>query len=202
MTRAGMDPLKSLTVALDSLLRRIRGIRTYSDDPQCLFRLSRGAARSSMLLPDGSVIERGTPVGHLHLWSEHMPPIPRSGPNLAWANRTFRAARRSLTLLADHACCDPELARVVAFGTDHFFIAAPSSDRVLRRIGFAVTEAPPPEGRTARVAMAVARIWAWLLRRAFNPQSAAGLRPRDLQQCHVWLMRSVLLERYGSGKDT
>ena len=196
-----MDPLKSLTIALDCLLRRIKGIREYSDDPQCIYRLSLGAARRNMLLPDGSCIRRGTRVGRLHLWSEHMPPIPPSGADLAWATRTLRAARGSLNLLADHVSRNPGLARVTAFGTDDFFAAAPSSDRVLRRIGFEVAEEPAPESRPARLALAVTRLWAWLLRRAFNPQSAAGLRPRDLHRRHVWLVRSVLLERYGSRKD-
>jgi hypothetical protein len=197
-----MDPLKSLTVAIDFLLRRIRGIREFSGDPQCIYRLSLGVARREMLLPDGSRIRRGTPVGHLHLWSEHMPPIPSSGADLAWANRTLRAVRRSLILLAEYVCGDPRLARVAAFGADNYFVVAPAADRVLRRIGFAVEEDPLPQNRPALIALAVARYWAWLLRRAFNPQSAAGLRPRDLHRRRIWLMRGLLLERYGSGKET
>jgi hypothetical protein len=196
-----MDPLDGLTIALDFLLRRIKGIREFSDDPQCIYRLSMDVARRDIRLPDGSRIRRGTPVGLLHLWSEHMPPMPPDGADLAWANRTLRAARRSLALLADHVCRNPALARAAAFGTDDFFVSAPSTDRVLRNIGFAVVEEPRPSGAAARLVLTAARVWAWLLRRAFSPQSAAGLRPRDLRRVHVWLMRDSLLERYGSGDE-
>jgi hypothetical protein len=196
-----MDPLNSLTVTFDLLLRRINGIREYSHDPECLYRLSLSVARRNILFPDGSRIVRGTPVGKLHLWSEHMPRIPSSGADLAWGNRTLRAARRSMILLADHVHSNPKLAGVAAFGTDDFFVAAAASDRVLSHLGFAVEEDSPPRTRLASIALAVRRLWAWLLRRTFNPRSAAGLWPRDMRRRHVWLRRGLLLERYGTGKE-
>jgi hypothetical protein len=44
-----------------------------------------------------------------------------------------------------------------------------------------------------------ARVWTWLLRRAFNPHSARDVPPGNLQRRWVWLAQSTLAALYGPG---
>ncbi|MBM3789000.1 MAG: hypothetical protein FJW35_01465 [Acidobacteria bacterium] len=198
MRRARPDLLNGLVQAVDRAFRRIGGIREFSDDPECLFRLSLGKARRRASFQDGTVVLPGEPLGILHLWAEHMPVIPGSGPDLVWASQTIRAARRSFGLLAIHISDQPGLQDLKAYGNDAFFMLTGQSSRPLLGIGFALVEEVPAESAFDRWRTHAARHWAWLLRRAFNQRSVSGLRPRDLRRHSLWVSRRELLEKYVS----
>jgi hypothetical protein len=173
-------------------------VREFSDNPDCIFRLSLGVIRKDAPLLDGTLLKEGEPVGVLHIWNEHMPPIPPSGTDLAWACVTKRAARKSLCLLADYVNNNPELDRLRAFGGESFFLYTRRTSRLLERIGFEGAVDPPPARWQERLRMRGVRLWTWLLRRAFNSQSVREHRPKDLLPQHAWLTRRTLMERYGS----
>jgi hypothetical protein len=200
MERAERDLLNQLTRAIDRLQRYLHGIREFSSDPDCIFRLSIDSAPRDTVLPDGTVFQEGDPVGIIHIWGDHMPVIPASGADLAWAARMARMLRRSTNLLAQHAAEDKSLQSISAFGNDTFLLYSQSTVRLLERIGFFVLEGVPADGLHQQARMRTVRLWTWLLRRAFNQQSIRGIRPSDLQYRPLWLSRRTLMERLSASE--
>lgn len=203
--KGARDGILGRTVrAADGAWRFLRGIRQFCDDPECLYRLALGTVAEDTLLPDGTHLKIGETIGIIHLWSEHVPAIPASGADLAWACRTLHAARRSLRLLAEHVEHDPAWRNVRAFAADGFFLQAQSGGRILEGLGFMTVHRPAPRHALGRLAMRGRKLWAWLLRKAFNPRSARVFGPGDLFPRYVWLTRRALLQHYapstGAGK--
>jgi hypothetical protein len=194
-----MDLLSRLVVAFDRRQRRRLGIGEFCADPECLLRLGFRTARVATELADGTVVRPGERVGVLHLWNEHMPRMPRAGPDLAWARAVTRLAVHSFRLLADYVVGTPALGDVHAFVGEFSDVYTPGTLRLLRRLGLEVFDPVPPRGPIAWTVDWAMRVWVWLLRRAFNPASVRGLRPRDLQRRRVWLGRRTLVGLYGVG---
>jgi len=193
--RKPKDPLSLLTIFLDKAQRSLRGIYEFSSDPECVYRLSIEKAPRDVVLPDGTELHKGEPVGIIHLWGEHMPVIPSSGINLAWASRMARVLEKSAGLLAQHAVRETSLQSIPAFGNDVFL--PPSSVRLLERIGYAVLEGTSRHTLCGRLRIWIVRRWTWLLRRAFNRESARGIAPADLQYISIWISRRALFKKYG-----
>jgi hypothetical protein len=198
MQRAEKDLLNRLTRAIDRGQRYLRGIHEFSSDPDCIYRLSIEGAPRDAILPDGTVFHQGEPIGILHIWGDHIPAIPSSGINLAWGAKMARLLLRSTNLLARHVAKDKYLQSISAFGNDAFFLHNHAAVRLLERVGFVVLEGVPANCLHERIRMRTARLWTWLLRRAFNQQSIRRIRPSDLRYRSVWLSRRTLLERYSA----
>jgi hypothetical protein len=193
-----MDLLSLVTRGLDKTQRRLLGIHEFSRDPDCIYRLSIKAADRDTTLPDGTAFHRGEPVGILHIWGEHVPEIPPSGINLAWAAKTARVFRHSNELLAEHVLNDESLQSIPVFGHDAFPIHSRTNVHILERMGFDVLESLPARRLRQRICMRIIRLWTWLLRRSFNQESTRGIRPCDLQFRSIWMSRRRLLERFGT----
>jgi len=101
---------------LDTLLRRVYGIREFSREEWNLFRLAVRRSLKDCILSDGVTIHRGDPIGELHFWNEHIPSIPAQGPDLGWALAVQRQLVRSLRALADHVESTPDLQAIQALG--------------------------------------------------------------------------------------
>jgi hypothetical protein len=198
MQRAEKDLLNRLTRAVDRMQRYRRGIREFSSDPDCIYRLSIESSPRDAILPDGTEFQQGEPIGILHIWGDHIPVIPSSGGNLAWAARMVRVLHRSANLLAQHVAKDKSLHSIPVFGNDAFFLYTQSTVHLLERMGFVVLEDAPAGGLHQEARIKVARVWTWLLRRAFNQQSIRGIRPSDLEYRSVWVSRRTLMERYST----
>ena len=186
-------------MAFDRRQRRRLGIGEFCADPECILRLGFRAARVSTELADGTVVRPGERVGVLHLWNEHMPRIPRAGPDLAWARTVNRLAVHSFRLLADHVTGTPALGDVQAFVGEFSLVYTPGAIRLLRRLGLEVFDPVPPRGPIEWTVDRAMRVWIWLLRRAFNPASVRGLRLSELQRRRVWLGRRTWVGLYGVG---
>lgn len=196
MQRTEKDLLDRVIRALDRGQRYLRGIYEFSSDPDCVYRLSIESASRDVILPDGTVFHKGEPIGILHIWGEHMPMISPTGINLAWATRMARLLRQSTNLLAQHAVKEKSLQSIPAFGNDAFLPYTQTTVRLLERIGFAVLDDVPVDRLHQKIRVRIIRYWTWLLRRAFNRQSARRVRPSDLQSRSIWLSRRTLMEKY------
>ncbi len=194
MKSAQPDHVSRLIRTLDAGLRQLLGIREFCDDPECLFRLSGGRARRRASFPDGTVLLPGEPVGILHIWAEHVPAIPPSGPDLAWGAQTIRSVRRSLEFLAHHIAENSALSQWKAFGNDTFFLFPRKSSRALLGAGFGLLEEVSDSTLLGRICARPGRQWAWLLRRAFNRRSIEGLKAQDLRRHSIWVTRRSLLK--------
>jgi hypothetical protein len=198
MQRAERDPLNRLTRAIDRFQRYRLGIREFSSDPDCIYRLSIESAPRDAVLPDGTEFQQGQPIGILHLWGDHVPVIPSAAGNLAWAAKMVRAHRRSANLLAQHVAENRALQSIPVFGNDSFFLYTQSTASLLEKMGFVVLEESPDDCLHKLARMRTVRLWTWLLRRAFNQQSIRGIKPSDLQYRSIWLSRRTLMEKYAS----
>jgi hypothetical protein len=182
---------------LDAALRRGLGVFEFTDDPDCVFRLSLVRAPFSVVLSDGTRVKKGDRVGLFHFWNEHLPQFSASGPDLRWAKLMRKKMRESLCDLAERVERDPGWADVQAFyaGTPlDNRIGARQIERVAGRFGFELAASVGPTVLNPYVVGQYALIWG--LTRAFNP-SAAG-RKRFLRPWHyLWLSRGQLLSRYG-----
>src|SRR3972149_1401622 len=91
------------------------GVYEFSADPECILRIRLARAPHELPLP-GSLVPAGAPVIELHLWNEHVPPMPAGGPDLAWAREATHRFIRSMGSLAGHMRQDPRLVTARALG--------------------------------------------------------------------------------------
>jgi hypothetical protein len=191
--------MRALIRCFDALLRRASGVFEFCDDPDCVLRLQITRASGTLHL-DSHVVEAGEPVLVLHLWNEHIPPLPPAGPDLAWAGRARRLLVSSLRAVARQMCNDPRLAgvRAVAGVTA---LLAPGGDsggvRLMQRLGFTIMPYHSPLGRFGEF---WENFYAWWIMWTFN---AVSLRERQLvhlRRAEVWMSADKFLSRYGVDK--
>lgn len=181
---------------LDALLRWCYGVYEFCDDPKCLIRLRNISISHPLHLPD-TTIPPGSPGLELHLWNEHIPPLPPQGPNMAWANQFRRMLIHSLRALARHIQNHPELADVRAVGgvTALFSPESPSGGvRLMHRLGFSIFPYHHPLGNFGEF---WENFYAWMLIWSFNRPSLQGRRLLQLRRSEIWMSKEGLLHRYG-----
>lgn len=188
--------LRTLVFWLDAVVRRCSGVFAFSSAEDCLLRLQLGRAPHPLSFA-GRVVEEGTPVLYLHLWNEHLPPFPPSGPTLAWAKRAERLFLRSLQAVAEEIRRNPRLGAVRAVG-GVTALFAPTSDsggaRFMQRLGFSVTPYRSPLG-------CFGAFWknlysSWLLW-AYNPAAHRRGNPGRSSWSEAWMPVEEFLARFG-----
>jgi hypothetical protein len=181
---------------LDVMLRRCYGIHEFTDDPDCVIRISLGVACFPVALSDGTEVHVGDRIGVLHLWNEHLPRFPSRGPDLCWASDMRRRVRRSLERLTDHMEAHPDWRDVRALRAEAAFVSrigAFQLSRVAERHGFEMIAAPASVARQLHDLGENFLLWG--MARAFNP--AALRRCRFIRDRHeLWISRRRLVARY------
>jgi hypothetical protein len=188
---------------VDSLLRQRQGIEEFTEDDDCIFRISYGFAERPVLLSDGTAVAEGEPVLLLHFWNEHLPLMPSEGPSPAWAIRLKQRMRTSLVAVARHIEGERTLAGVRALhGAPPFGsrIGVAQMVRTAHRFGFDVIDPDAAREWRQRVHLVFDSMLLWGLAYAFNP---AGLKTKGLlrHRHQLWIARRKLLLLYGSGSD-
>jgi YkoP domain len=191
--------LRGIVWAVDSLLRRAKGIFEFSTSDLCLLRIAFARANKRMHLADEVLIERGGRVADLHLWNEHLPPIPEAGLTVAWVGRIRRQMLQSLMELAAYAETSPGMANVIALRARVAFASRGHQQKVARiagRFGFEHIESGRSWVIASRVHDLVEDFWLLGLVWAFNPRS---LRRRTLVREHseLWISKAALIEKFG-----
>ena len=189
--------MRTLIQRLDRLIRRINGIFEFCDDDTCVFRLQWKRTPHEIRLSDGTTVRRNEPVLYLHLWSEHIPPMPPQGPDLAWAVTLRRRLLATLRQLARWVREGPHQGQVRAIGGATVLIPAGGNEggkRLLERLGFDVF---PYHGPLGRFGEFWENLYAWVLMWAYNPASVRHRSPRRMRRTEVWMSVQTLLERYG-----
>jgi len=189
--------MRGLIRRFDGFLRKAYGVYEFCDDPECLLRI-RVIPAPHALAVEGGQVPAGAAVIELHLWNEHIPPIPRAGPTLAWAIQFQRLVIASFRQLAAHMARDPRLAGVAAvFGVT--VLISPGGDsggeKLFRRLGFAVGPYHSPLGRFAEF---WENFYSWGIIWAFNDVSLRQRRLLGLCRHEVWLSALEFLRRYGA----
>ncbi len=186
--------------SVDSLLRLHQGIQEFTDDEECLLRISIVPAARAVSLSDGTLVQEGEPVLQLHLWNEHLPLMPDEGPSTAWANLMKRRMRASLATVAAHLDRERQYDGIRAIqGLPTFAsrLGASQMVRTAQRFGFDVIEPTTPLELRERIYEIFNSMLLWGLTWAFNP---AGLRSKGLlrHRYQIWISRDKFIERYAS----
>lgn len=129
-----MSPIQRLVLRFDAHLRRKAKVFEYSDSPECVFRISHAASRSSYRLSDGVAVSRGDPVIEIHLWNEHMPKMNTARASIGWGSRLAHAFRFSLEELCAWLDSRPEFDDVVAVRADMALAGGKRSEQLVRRM--------------------------------------------------------------------
>jgi hypothetical protein len=181
----------------DRFLRWAYGVFEFCNDPNCLLRVRVTRTARPVSLPGGQV-PAGAPVLELHLWNEHLPPIPAEGPDIAWGVRTQRLWLASLRALARQIRQDPRLAGVqVVAGITSVFAPGDGGggEKHFVHLGFTVLPHHSPLGRFGEF---WENLYAWGIMWGFNAATLRHRRLLRLRRTEVWMMAEEFLRRYGS----
>jgi hypothetical protein len=198
-TVSGGALLEQAVFGLDRWLRRRQGVYEYTADPACLFRINQGEAEQTLTLADGTRLRPGDPILNLHLWNEHMLPMPAQGPTIGWARQTHRAVDCSLRELARWLVQQPDLDEIAALRADMRIGTADQTQQLVRitaRYGF---ESAAIRVETGSLRQLAENILMCLLVLAANP---AAIRTDVLWRDHalVYLSRAALERRFGGAR--
>lgn len=198
------SPLRSSTwleqaiFRLDGWLRRRRGIYEYSSSADCLFRIQPDRAERPFTLRNAERVGAGEPILRLHLWNEHVPPMGRRGPTVAWARRISRRIELSLYELAEYLPRHPELDRVRLLSGEMHLTTPRQREQlahITARYGFETDTEPRLAGLQA-LRWAATSVNVLLLMLATNPMAVRAALPLHHRQ--LLLARATLECRYGT----
>jgi len=190
---------RALVRGLDLLLRRHGRVQEFTQDDECILRISLTTDKTDVQLSDGTKVRAGDRICELHLWNEHIPSMPVDGPDLRWGVRFYRLAVKSLRSLAAYMATDG-LQDIVALGGQ---MAFPEKDDspvlaiVASQLGFDVVNLTAQAGRWGRFTHFWENVFSWALMWTYNPGSLRGKRFLRLQRYRLWMSRRSLLGRYG-----
>jgi hypothetical protein len=189
--------MRQVIRAFDTWLAKTLGVFEFSHDTVCLVRLRIARLGHRVDLPTRTLLS-GSVILEIHLWNEHIPPIPPQGPDLAWASRTSRLFIRSLRSAARHARQLEGDSRPIAVVATTVLVPLgdPSGARsFLTRLGFHLIPAHNPLGRFGKF---WENFYTWHLMWAYN---AASLRTKQLlriRRMEAWMPFDEFLRRYAS----
>lgn len=193
---------RQAVLGLDRRLRKSERITEFTDDPKCVLRVSPGAVPRDIVLSDGPV-----PVGarllDLHLWNEHMPPMPASGPSMAWSARALRRVVHSFGLLAEALTGDGAFADVRVVRA-RLAWARLGRSAVYERLGerLGLEEAGDERAEVGRqVHDALENLWLAALDWTFNPAVQPRLRLMRARE-ELWISRRKLIARFADTRFT
>lgn len=184
---------------LDARLRRRNHIREFCQDNRCLLRLALTTSDRDLTLSDGTRIARGEPIGELHLWNEHIPVMPKAGPDLAWGLTLQRRLLHSWAELAAYVEGAPEFRGVRAFRGElavrgHHELA--QAAELAGRWGLELVTPDGPLGAWQRFVDFWRNVYALALIWTYNPASLKGKGPVSLQRGQFWISRATLVRKH------
>lgn len=184
---------------VDFLLRQRQGIQEFTDDENCIFRISLDTAGRDLVLSDGTLVREGDPVMELHFWNEHLPPMPE-GPSAAWASLMKRRMRQSLAAVADYLESERSLDTVLALtGAPPFAsrVGALQMVRTAHRFGFDVVDPDEPREWRGRIHAVLDSMLLWGLAYAYNPGRLKASKMLLRHRYQLWISRRKLMRCYG-----
>ena len=185
---------------LDAFLRRCQHIIEFSQDEECILRVSLRPAPKEMTLDDRTRVRRGELIGELHFWNERLVPMAPGGADIVWGMAMIRKLRRSMAELATFAQSDPRFSRVKAFCGETAFGPDKAIDRArlaLGTLGFEVSENKRPGGLLGKFVRLGEAIYLWGMIRTFNRGALKDKRLTNPTWLHMSISRKTLLRKFG-----
>jgi len=191
---------RAVVFRFDTVLRRQIRVREFAHDEDCILRIALTRCKKDLELSDGTKVRSGDRICELHFWNEHIPAMPREGPDLRWGLRFYRLAVASLRSLASYIVAEQGLEDIVASRGE---MALPEGDDfrlpadAAAQMGFDVLNLTLQAPRWGRFKHFWENIYFWALMWTFNPGSLRGKQLLGLQRYQFWISRRELLQRYG-----
>jgi hypothetical protein len=183
----------------DRFLRWTQGVYEFCEQSQCLLRLKRAQAKRTVILPD-TLIEKGKPIIELHLWNEHIPPLPTDGNPLQWALQTKNRLIYSFQMLARLIVEDKSYQDIEAlFGITVLAVDPATADPIslFLRLGFEVYPYQNPLGSFGTF---WENFYTWWIMWAFNKESLRKRNLWSLRRSEIWISTERFLSLYYSTK--
>jgi hypothetical protein len=140
----------------------------------------------------------GELIGELHLWNEHIPPMPEHGVDLIWGLQFYSLVRRSLTLLVQYLADHPAWSSIRAWrGESSFAPSGVGVPELFSRTGFDVIGYERPPSWAEKIVDWRDNLYWWVLVWAFNPASLKGKNLPKLERWQIWISSAKLRQRYG-----
>ena len=187
--------MRRIIRAFDHFLSHVYGVTSFNNDPECILRIRLWHAAHAIHLPDLKVA-RGAPVLELHLWNDHLTPMPEAGPDPAWSIQFWHRLTSSARALARLVAQDPQLSSAQAVGGATVLFEqgeGTATNRLARRIGFSVFPYHNPLGRFG---LFWENFYTWWLMWAYNAASVRHRRLLRIQRSEVWMSMDEFLRRY------
>ena len=200
---AGTGPLGQVARApihlLDRILRWSAGVFEFTDDPACIIRTRVGRTPHLLALPERNVAA-GEKALEIHLWNEHIRPIPPEGATLSYAVWVRRAFVGSLEQLAHYSQARNDLADLAAVGGISVLVSPEYAGGMawMERLGFTVL---PYRSALGRFGEFWENVYAWWLMWAFNPASVRHRNPLSMRRSEAWMTAEEFLVRYGTDRE-
>jgi hypothetical protein len=182
---------------IDVILRSRQRVYEFSTDPECIFRIQLQQSPHDVTIK-GTNILKGDPILVIHFWNEHMPKLPKEGPDLQWALLTRRLTLYSLKLLAKEMQSDEKYAPVRAlYGASVLFSFTGhiGGMRMVQRLGFTVL---PYQSRRGQFGVFWQNFFSWWLMYTYNDVSLHTREFWSLQRTEIWMLSDEFLHRFGN----
>jgi YkoP domain len=187
--------LHTIINRFDAFQRRRQKVFEFTDDPDCLLRLQISQSKYQIHLPDCEM-SPGDQYLDLHLWNEHVPPIPPEGPNLAWASRTRRMFVASLSQVAELISKDPQYEEIKMVRGITVLLTLSDENigkSMVERLGFTLM---PYHQTLGRFGEFWENFYTYVLMWAFNPNSLRNRHLISSRRTEFWMCIDDFLQRY------
>jgi ceramide glucosyltransferase len=173
-----------------------------NDNGENLLRLAISTSEYSMILQDGTRIDRGETIGEIRLWPGHLPTIPLSGPDIQWAVKFQHYLFRSLGELAEYIQQEPDLRNVRVYHGEISIASLQELSQLklyIEKMGFELIENNETDISDSYFVDIFRNIYTFCLIWASNPSGIKnGFSLRDLRRQQIWISRDTLIKNYDS----
>lgn len=188
--------MRSLIRGLDAFLRRAYGVFEFSESQDCILRLQVTTTPHSLSFSEHT-IPSGGKVLFLHIWNEHMLPMPTGGADLAWTKRMLQAFIKSLGEVAGYIRWEPAMRDVRAVGGITVLLFSgdrANGARFMEKLGFTVMPYSNPLGRFGEF---WENFYSWMLMWTYNPGSIRYRHVMAFKRAEFWMPVEEFVKRFG-----
>lgn len=183
---------------IDRILRAAYQVKPFSQDPDCILRISKSPSPQQIRLSDGVQVQLGDPILVIHFWNERLGGSPQDRIALGWGRHLSRRLKASLRMLTAYLDQNLWANDIVAVRGELGFVKdVLSAKRYFMRLGFDVVPMEAPGMRFWRRAF-WDNLYSYALMWTFNPGLLRGKRLTKLVRVVIWISRERLVQMYAA----